>query len=176
MSATYTAFLNDRRIATGPMTAVLGALAAEGDGRRALVFDDATGELMKLGRPEELERAAATASPSISEMRVSLLPRHVEWLQAQAYGPSAAIRRLIDAARREGVGRDRQARDASYRFLSMMAGDRPGFEEACRALYAGDHDRFEEATTGWPGDVRRYAARLAGDGWVQVIRPLQPAL
>lgn len=175
MSATYTAFLNDCRIASGPMAAVLGALAAQADGRRAQVFDDATGEMVKLGRPEEVAQAGAAAPAAASELRVALLPRHVEWLQAQAGGPSAAIRRLIDAARKEGVGRDRQARDAAYRFVSMVAGDRPGFEEACRALYAGDLDRFQAATNGWPNDLSRYAARLAGDGWATVIRPLQPA-
>lgn len=176
MSATYTAFLNDRRIASGPMTAVLGALAAQADGRRAQVFDDATGELIKLGRPEEIARAGEPTPATSTDLRVALLPRHVQWLEAQAGGPSAAIRRLIDTARREGVGRDRQARDAAYRFVSMMAGDRAGFEEACRALYAGDLDRFQEATDAWPGDLSRYAARLAGEGWAPVIRPLQPAL
>lgn len=174
MSATFTAFLRDRRVASGPLTAVLGAIAAEPALRQAQVFDDATGELLKLGRPDEVSRAMAPAGPS--ELRLTLLPRHLDWLQAQAGGPSAAVRRLIDAARRDGVGRDRQARDAAYRFLSMMAGDRAGFEEACRALYAGDFDRFGEASRGWPEDLRRYAARLAGDGWAPVVRPPVPAL
>lgn len=176
MSATYTAFLNDRRIASGPLTVVLGALAEQAEGRRAQVFDDATGELVKLGRPEEVARAGEAApTPLPSDLRVALLPRHVAWLQAQPGGPSAAVRRLIDAARREGLGRDRQARDAAYRFVSMVAGDRAGFEEACRALYAGDLDRFQSAAETWPGDLSRYAARLAGDGWAPVSRPLQPA-
>jgi hypothetical protein len=174
MSATYTAFLRDRRIASGSLTAVLGAIAGEPAWRQAQVFDDATGELIKLGRPEETARAAAPEGPS--ELRLSLLPRHLDWLQAQSGGPSAAVRRLIDAARREGVGRDRQARDAAYRFLSMMVGDRAGFEEACRALYAGDADRFDAVSRGWPVDVSRYARRLAADGWAQVIRPPVPAL
>lgn len=174
MSATYTAFLRDRRVASGPLSAVLGAIAAEPAWRAAQVFDDASGELIKLGRPDEVARATAPDGPS--ELRLSLLPRHLDWLQAQAGGPSAAVRRLIDAARREGVGRDRQARDAAYRFVSMMAGDRAGFEEACRALYAGDAERFESAAADWPADVRRYAQRLAGDGWVQVIRQPVPAL
>lgn len=173
MSATYTAFLGDRRLACGPLAAVIGALAAEPQGRRAQVFEDTTGELVKLGRPEEVARAVTPEGPS--ELRLTLLPRHLAWLGAQAGGPSAAVRRLIDSARRDGVGRDRQARDAAYRFLSMMAGDRAGFEEACRALYAGDGERFDEATASWPRDVRVYARRLAADGWSEVIRQPVPA-
>lgn len=173
--AAYTAFLNDRRLASGSLTDILGAIAAHGEGRRAIVFDDATGELVKLGRPEEIERASSGALADVRDLRVSLLPRHAAWLAAQAGGPSAAIRRLVDAARRDGVGRDRQARDAAYRFLSMTAGDRPGFEEACRALYAGNSERFEQAARDWPADLRRYAQRLAGEGWVAVSRRPVPA-
>lgn len=173
-ATTFTAFLQDRRLASGPLAVVLGALAEHREGRAAQVFDDATGDLVKLGRPEEVARA--TAGPDLTaagpiDLRITVLPRHAAWLEAQPGGASSAVRRLIDAARRDGVGRERQARDAAYRFISMMAGDRLGFEEACRALYAGDADRFASATEGWPEDVWRYARRLAGDGWVVVIQP-----
>lgn len=173
---TFTAFLRDRRLATGSLAEIFGALAELKDGRAAQVFNDATGDLVKLGRPEEVARAVAEPIGSAAgpvELRITVLPRHAAWLEAQPGGASGAMRRLIDAARREGVGRERQARDAAYRFISMMAGDRPGFEEACRALYAGDADRFATATEGWPDDVRRYGQRLAAGGWVEVIR--QPA-
>ncbi len=95
---------------------------------------------------------------------VTLLPRHWEWLAAQRGGASASLRRLIDEARRSdgGRSRDRAARETAYRFMSAMAGDFPGFEEAARALFSGDADRFRQQTAAWPADVRDYARRLAG--------------
>jgi hypothetical protein len=94
---------------------------------------------------------------------VTLLPRHWEWLAAQRGGASAALRRLIDAARHDDDGGDasRAAREAAYRFMSAMAGDFPGFEEASRALFADDRDRFAAHTATWPADIRDHAGKLA---------------
>jgi hypothetical protein len=47
--------------------------------------------------------------------------------------------------------------------MSTMAGNRPGFEEAARALFAGQGERFDQETTSWPPDVRDHARRLAAD-------------
>jgi uncharacterized protein len=46
-----------------------------------------------------------------------------------------------------------------------MAGDEPGFEEAIRALFAGERDRFEANIGPWPPDVRSYAVRLASEAF-----------
>jgi hypothetical protein len=94
---------------------------------------------------------------------VTLLPRHWEWLAAQPSGASAALRRLVDEARRTHAPaqRRRAAQEAAYRFMLALAGDRPGFEEATRALFADDRSRLEERIAGWPQDVRRYVVRLA---------------
>ncbi len=94
---------------------------------------------------------------------VTLLPRHWAWLDAQKGGASATLRRLVDAARREseGSGRIRRARDAAYRFMAAVAGDLPGYEEAIRALFRGDGDRFAREVESWPPDVRRYGTALA---------------
>lgn len=95
---------------------------------------------------------------------VTLLPRQWEWLAAQRGGASQALRRLVDTARRadgdESARRSR--REAAYRFLSAMAGDLPGFEEASRALFADDPERFAREMANWPADVRFHAQRLAG--------------
>ena len=95
---------------------------------------------------------------------VTLLPRQWEWLAAQPGGASQVLRRLVDAARRadggESVRRSRQ--EVAYRFLSAMAGNLPGFEEAMRALFAGDGEGFEAKTAGWPVDIRTHALKLAG--------------
>ena len=95
---------------------------------------------------------------------VTLLPRHWAWLNAQPGGASVALRKLVEEARRTHAGRDqaRERRDAVYRFMYAMAGDLPGFEEAARALYAGDRERFAERVAEWPVDVREHL--LAGMG------------
>ena len=74
-----------------------------------------------------------------------------------------ALRKLVEQARKadEAPQRARQARDAAYRFMSAMAGNLPDFEEAVRALYAGDRTRLEALTTAWPADVRDHALALA---------------
>jgi hypothetical protein len=59
----------------------------------------------------------------------------------------------------------RDARESAYRFMSAMAGDAPGFEEASRALFAGDRARFEAVTTGWSPDVRAHAMLMARDAF-----------
>ena len=53
------------------------------------------------------------------------------------------------------------AREAAYRFLAAVSGNLPGYEEALRALFAGDEARFESLMAEWPKDVRAYALRLA---------------
>jgi hypothetical protein len=42
-----------------------------------------------------------------------------------------------------------------------MAGNRPGFEEATRALYATDLPRLEALAKDWPNDIRTHLLRLA---------------
>jgi hypothetical protein len=78
-----------------------------------------------------------------------------------------ALRRLVDGARRDGEAGDRRraAQEAAYRFLQALAGDLPGYEDATRALFAGDIGRFEEHTLHWPDDVRDHAALLAADAF-----------
>lgn len=104
---------------------------------------------------------------------VTLLPRHWEWLAAQRGGASHALRRLVEEARRADGGRSRSraAQEAAYRFMSAMAGDLPGFEEASRALFAGDRDRFAEQTATWPADIRAHARQLAWERPAEAPEP-----
>lgn len=94
---------------------------------------------------------------------VTLLPRHWDWLSAQPGGASVALRKLVEEARRAAGGRDRvrRAQEVAYRFMTALAGDLPAYEEATRALFAGDGARFEALTAAWPEDVAAYARRLA---------------
>jgi uncharacterized protein len=156
-----------------------------------LTFDDATGTVIDLdlrgGTAEIVSRLADQAKRTAADTprqpadadapargrgrpnlgvvarEVTLLPRHWEWLAAQRGGASQALRRLVDEARRTDCGQSqaRAGRETAYRFMSAMAGDLPGFEEASRALFAGDTARFAEQTAAWPPDVQAYAHRLA---------------
>jgi hypothetical protein len=152
-----------------------------GDG--LLILDDQTGETVEVdfrGSAEDVvgrlpampsEAEAAPVVPrgpgrpklGVVAREVTLLPRHWEWLNGQPGGASVALRKLVEAARREGDGEDqrRLAQERGLRILTVMAGDRPGYEEATRALFAGDRDRFQALLRPWPGDVREYIGRLS---------------
>ena len=95
---------------------------------------------------------------------VTLLPRHWEWLATQPGGASVTIRRLVDAARKQGdePDRARRAREIAYRFMSAMAGNEVNFEEASRALFAGDEKRLADLIQGWPVDLRNHIESLLG--------------
>jgi hypothetical protein len=180
-----TAFEGSCRIASGKLGAV--ALAAMGVLERdtsacVLIFDDSTGATIEVdfrGTPDDvLKRLAPTPAelPAPATARgpgrpklgvvareITLLPRHWEWLNSQPGGASVALRKLVDAARWTHKDRDRvrQSQEAAYRFMLSVAGNEPGFEEAIRALFAGDQARFDAMIDRWPVDVRDHARKLA---------------
>jgi hypothetical protein len=55
----------------------------------------------------------------------------------------------------------RARQEAAYRFISAIAGDWRNYEEATRALFAGEAVRFLDLTDAWPADVRDHARQLA---------------
>ena len=115
--------------------------------------------------PEAVPRGPGRPKLGVVAREVTLLPRHWEWLNGQPGGASVALRKLVDEARRRNDGKDRvrQAREAAYRFMSVMAGNERGFEEATRALFAGHRERFDAFVASWPADVRDHVKRLAAD-------------
>lgn len=98
---------------------------------------------------------------------VTLLPRHWDWLSSQTGGASVALRKLVEEARRANAGRDvtRKSREAAYKFMSAIAGSLETFEEATRALFAGERPPFETLLASWPADVRDHTLRLAQDSF-----------
>ena len=78
-----------------------------------------------------------------------------------------ALRKLVETQIKAGEGPDRarRAKEATYRFMTTMAGDRPGYEEATRMLFAGDWTAFDAATEGWPEGVRETAREMAERAW-----------
>lgn len=99
---------------------------------------------------------------------VTLLPRHWTWLGTQPGGASVALRKLVEVARRSFEVKDkvRLARAVGYKFMSTMAGHEPGFEEASRALFAGDQVRFEALISRWPVDVQMHLKKILVDGFL----------
>ncbi len=184
-----TAFMEQQLLASGPLAevalAVMKASRSAGE-KTILIFNDATGRPLDLDlRGSERDIVARLPQPApqlsaedlpVPEPRgpgrprlgvvareVTLLPRHWEWLAAQPGGASVALRKLVEAARRSSgdLDRSRAARDAAYHFMSAMAGNLPGFEEASRALFADDRRQFVALIAGWPGDIRDHIVKLA---------------
>ncbi|MCS4509631.1 DUF2239 family protein [Xylophilus ampelinus] len=109
--------------------------------------------------------------------QVSLLPRHWNWLSEQSDGASVTLRHLVDEARQRAADvhdEVRGAREAAYRALRTLAGDAPGFDDACCALFAGDREAFARHTAHWPRDVVAYGLRLAAPGWLPEHLPGMP--
>jgi hypothetical protein len=175
-----TAFTGSKRIASGDLRQVALAAKAVWDRDKwaqVLIFDDVTSNLIEVdfrGSPEDVGRRLAEEVPAeprrpgrpklgVVAREVTLLPRHWDWLASQPGGASVALRKLVEQARVTNQGRDRRrrAQEAAYRFLSAMAGNEPGFEEATRALFAGKRERFDEMVEAWPEDVREHAKKLA---------------
>jgi hypothetical protein len=164
---TFTAFEGDRRLAAGSVADLRSAVReAMARGGRVLVFGDADGRQIDLDLRETALERRGPGRPKlgVEAREITLLPHHWDWLGRQSGGASATLRRLVETASRESAAKDRarQAQGAAYAFLTAMAGDAAGYEEAIRALFAGDGARFEIHAAGWPADVRDHARKLAG--------------
>ncbi|WP_313697655.1 DUF2239 family protein [Achromobacter sp.] len=114
-------------------------------------------------QPDDAPRGRGRPKLGVVPREVTLLPRHWDWLSAQPGGASVALRKLVEQARRDNEAQDarRQRQEAAYRFMSSLAGDLPGFEDATRALYADERDAYARHVAQWPEDVRHYALNLA---------------
>lgn len=182
-SGSYTAFVGPQRIASGPLDEVALAVAHAQDpqGPMPLVFSDATGKQVELdlrGGDDAVRQRYQAEAPAVAQQpargrgrpklgvlarEVTLLPEHWDWLAGQPGGASVALRKLVHEARRAGGHRDRarRAHERAYHVMSSLAGDLPGFEEAGRALFAGDRERLALLMAPWPTDIREHVARLA---------------
>ncbi len=92
---------------------------------------------------------------------VTLLPRHWDWLNEQSGGASVAIRKLVEKARLADQISPRKSREITYKFMGAIGGDLPGFEEASRALFAGDKNRFKLCIREWPADFIEHIDMIA---------------
>lgn len=172
---TYSAFSGTRMLISGPLENVLREIKQFLQPRRPsaaepLIFCDQTGKQVDFDFRGTIEDVLSKALPppphdgpgrprlGVVSREITLLPRHWEWLECQPSGASAALRLLVDEARKtdnpEAVYRARI--QAISRIMSVVAGDLPGFEEAYRALYRHDRARLAQCIEHWPHDIRSY--------------------
>lgn len=180
---TYTAFAGDRRLVRGTLEEVLRKTKKKLEASpelRIFFFEDQTGREVDFDFRGDIDEVIARARPAPAPERtgpgrpklgvisreVSLLARHWAWLERHPQGISAALRRLVDDARKKEPDEDRarEARAAVSRFMWVMAGDRPNFEEASRALFAGDGARFKALSQKWPADIKKHLDELLREG------------
>jgi hypothetical protein len=190
METVWTAFEGVKQIASGAPAEVATAVHATGIRNPAAVIvivDDATGRVVDLDLRgtvgetlEKLYRAdEAPSAPrgpgrprlGVIAREVTLLPAHWDWLAAQPGGASVTLRKLVDAARRTSVTAKRQAQERAYRLMTTLAGDEPGYEDATRALFAGDRQAFQRLVFDWPADIAAYLDRTSAPAFDGVAPP-----
>ncbi|RKP51428.1 DUF2239 family protein [Cohnella endophytica] len=188
-----TAFLGVGAVASGSLHQVVSTVKDSLDDRdltQLLIFDDSTGKqidvdlrgqtddvLKRLGEQfgdlpdtevdHEPTRRVGRPKLGVVSGEVTLLPRHWDWLKGQPGGASVTLRKLVDEARRAGgkESKVREAQEATYHFMTAMAGNFPQYEEALRELYAGDLDRFYDFIDDWAPDIRNHIKRLAANAF-----------
>lgn len=189
LSAEYLAYKGSVLVKAGDLLSVALAYKEDqetGSGVNILIFNSENGRQIDVdisGTHEELEqRYQIVDQPEQIEQNnlvtekkrgrpklgvvgreVTLLPRHWQWLDEQSGGASATLRRLVEVARKQGSAEDiaKKAQAATLNFMSAIAGDLEGFEEAVRALYANKKSDFEVQIATWPQDVKQTVLKFS---------------
>ena len=160
-----TVFLKNEVIARGARADVVPAMRALQPLERTsdlLAFDDETGRQVDIDLRPEVAAPRPRGRPALGVVskEVTLLPRHWEWLSSQRGGASATLRKLVEEALRKGrAAKDHY--DTAYRFLHVMAGNLPHFEDAVREIYAGNKVGYDHFSYDWPPAIREHGRKLA---------------
>lgn len=180
----YTAFADSKKVARGDAIEVatkVKNILKNDPKTQVLIFDNLTSNQIEIdfrGTPEnvirrleelfleaDITKKSGPGRPKlgVTAKEVTLLPDHWEWLARQPGGASVTLRRLVEEAKKKNHTKDllRQAQEATHKFMTAMAGDLPQYEEALRALYAGEAKKFEKMIAEWPKDIREHVWGLA---------------
>lgn len=183
--STCSAFDGHQLIASGALAAVAAATwqaidrGAQGP---VLVFDDHSSRQVEFdlrGTPAQVharllspaavpvKRGPGRPKLGVTAREITLLPRHWDWLAQQPGGASAVLRRLVEQASRHEAPKQRArlAMESVDRFMQAMTGNFMEHEEASRAFYRSERERFATLTEPWPVDVRDHLRRLATVAW-----------
>lgn len=189
----YIAFAEGKKIAAGDIFLVANKakkILKADPKTQILIFDDLNSQqieidfrgtqeavqqrLEDLFSQKDVETRTGPGRPRLGVIakEVTLLPEHWDWLGRQPGGASVTLRKLIEEAKKRNQAQDllRQRQEATYKFMTVMAGDLPNYEEALRALYAGDAKKFAKLMADWPKDIQAHTATLAKEAWPS-IRP-----
>lgn len=143
-ATTLVAFLGTRLLARGTSAEVVLACRrqdAEFATTRLAIYDATNGQVLDI---------------DLSGDEATVLSR----LGSHPVLASRVAGREVRSPNRRSKTHDRRALDAAYRFMHDLVGDIGGFEEASRALFAGDDEAFARETSEWPLDVRDQLARF----------------
>ena len=162
----YSAFSGFDHLGSGSLAQVYAASRHVAD---VLIFDRETGRVEDIDPrfPPSDDDGPRPGRPRLGVVprEVTLLPKHWDWLATQPGGASVALRKLVEEASRNPKAQMRQRRDAAYRFATALVGNAPGYEEAIRALYAGQRDEFAAHIEAWPADVRVELEKMTEDAF-----------
>jgi uncharacterized protein len=181
----YSAFDGDTRIATGTLKEVLTEVHTylnrdgEGmdDGTPILFFRNDTGvqtdfdlhgtleDVLERALPPEPKKGPGRPRMGVQCGEVCLMPRHWDWLDRQPKKASGTLRLLVEHAMKNMSPQDRERErvEAVQKFMWVTAGDRLGFEEASRALYARKWEIFRALIALWPEDIVRQLDEMLQD-------------
>ncbi|GAB1256888.1 DUF2239 family protein [Aurantivibrio plasticivorans] len=179
------AFLNDHCLASGRLLDVAQRVKSllGDDAITATIIENQTSEVIEVDfrgsidhlaeqfafakkpdTPQAMPTKGKRGRPKLGVVakEVTLLPKHWEWLQKQPGGASATLRKLVMSAQRSTEQEDTQraAQTAAYKFMTIFASSQSEYEEALRALYAGDSEQFERLIEAWPSDIKHHIREI----------------
>lgn len=162
---TYSAFSGFSHLASGSL-AETWAVCQNAPG--ALIFDRETGRVVDVD--PRFPPGTQTPRPGrpklgVTPREITLLPRHWDWLASQPGGASVALRKLVEEAMKDPRRQRGARREAIYRLATALVGNAPGYEEAMRALYAGEAEEFAAHIEAWPPDVRQVLTEMAAEAF-----------
>ena len=173
----FTAFADTKKIISGAWHEVIDKIKSDSKKNAeatVLIFDNLSGEQMDqdLRYDSVADEAPKKSGPGrprlgVVSKEVTLLPQQWEWLASQSGGASVTLRKLVEEAKKKNQGRDqvRRLQESTHRFMTVMAGNLPQFEEALRALYGRDKIKFEKITKLWPKDIREHTHLMTQSLW-----------